>query len=354
MATVGELIKATNKATKKIIGSFGFIIPDPPRLPTGVFSLDLAIGGGMPMGRAAVIFGPKASMKTTLALKLIANAQRDYPEKRAVFFDIEGHLDKDWAEEFGVDWDKLLMVRPEHGDQAVDMFVAMTEADDVSVLVMDSIAALVTVKELDKSAEEMNVGTQGLLINKLYRKMGHALNENQRRGNMVLPIFINQIRFKMGVMYGSPETCPGGPSINDYLSSMTLRVRGEDIYQKKTDALPSHKKVHVTVAKWKVPILSRNPEYVVCLKDFPELGLKLGDSPSWATVLIYLKKLGLLLQVKDGWELQALVAGVKTVYPTQDALMKRYLEDAKFSEKMRKVVIDKALGDGVELEGTEE
>lgn len=354
MPTVQQLIEATNKSAKKTIGSFGLIIPDAPRLPTGIFSLDLAMGGGFPQGRAGVIYGFEAAMKTTLALKLIANAQRLYPEKRACFFDVEGHLEREWAETFGVNWQELLVVRPESAEQCVDMFEAMTMADDVSILVLDSIAALVTTTELEKSSEQANVGTQGLLINKLYRKMGHAFNESSRLGNLPTAIFINQIRYKVGVMYGSNETVPGGPSINNFLSSMTLRVRGEDMYIPKGASMPSYKKIHVTIRKWKVPILSKNPEYVIALRDFPELGLKLGDSPSWNTVLIYLKKLGLLLQVKDGWELQALVAGVKVVYPTQDSLEKRYLSDPAFAEKMRKAVIDKALGDGLTIEGEKE
>lgn len=350
MATVQQLIEATNKAAKKTIGAMGLEISDSPRLPTGIFALDLAMGGGFPQGRAGVIYGFESAMKTTLSLKLIANAQRLLPKKRAVYFDLEGSLDQEWAENFGVIWKDLLVVRPEHAEQCVDMYVAMMLADDVSVLVLDSIAAMVTTTELEKSAEQANVGTQGLLINKLYRKSTNALTEAQRVGSLPTPIFINQIRYKVGVMYGSNETVPGGPSINQFLSSMTLRVRGEDIYLKKGNPLPAYKKIHVTIRKWKVPILSKNCEYSIALRDLPEIPLKLGDSPSWNTVLIYLKKLGLLLQVKDGWELQALVAGVKMVYPTQDALAGRYLSDHGFADKMRKAVIDKALGDGLEIE----
>lgn len=350
MATVQQLIEATNKAAKKTIGAMGLEISDSPRLPTGIFALDLAMGGGFPQGRAGVIYGFESAMKTTLSLKLIANAQRILPKKRAVYFDLEGSLDQEWAENFGVSWKDLLVVRPEHAEQCVDMYVAMMLADDVSVLVLDSIAAMVTTTELEKSAEQANVGTQGLLINKLYRKSTNALTEAQRAGSLPTPIFINQIRYKVGVMYGSNETVPGGPSINQFLSSMTLRVRGEDIYLKKGNPLPAYKKIHVTIRKWKVPILSKNCEYSIALRDLPEIPLKLGDSPSWNTVLIYLKKLGLLLQVKDGWELQALVAGVKMVYPTQDALAARYLSEQPFADKMRKAVIDKALGDGLEIE----
>lgn len=354
MPTVQQLIEATNKSAKKTIGSFGLIIEDAPRLPTGIFALDLAMGGGFPQGRAGVVYGFESAMKTTLAVKLIANAQRLLPKKRAVYFDVEGSLDQEWAETFGVVWDDLLIIRPESAEQCVDMFEAMMMADDVSVLVLDSIAAMVTTTELEKSAEQANVGTSGLLINKLYRKSTHALTEAARAGSLPTPIFINQIRYKVGVMYGSNETVPGGPSINNYLSSMTLRVRGEDMYLKKGDGLPAYKKIHVTIRKWKVPILSKNCEYSIALRDLPEVPLKFGDSPSWNTVLLYLKKLGLLLQVKDGWELQALVAGVKMVYPTQDAIEKRYLSDQVFAERTRKAVIDKALGDGLQLEVKEE
>jgi recombination protein RecA len=345
---------AVNKSAKKTVGGMGLVIPDPPRLPSDVFALDLACGGGIPQGRAVVIYGLEASMKTTLALKLIANSQRLYPAKKCVFIDVEGHLSRQWAEAFGVDWSKLMYILPENGDQVVDLMEGFVMAEDVGVVVLDSIAAMVTQKELDKSAEDAIVGTAGLLINKLYRKMGHAFNEAKRMNNMPTAIFINQIRYKIGVMFGSPETMPGGPSINNFLSSLTLRVRGEDVYDKKTDKLPLYKKIHVTVKKNKVPILSKNCEYMIALKDIHTLGLKMGESYSWATVLIYLKKLGLLVQVKDGWELQALVAGVKVIYDTQDAMKDRYQSDPVFAAKVRKSVIDKALKDGDPISETEE
>src|SRR5882762_5612637 len=110
MPTVQQLIEATNKSAKKTIGSFGLEISDSPRLPTGIFSLDLAMGGGFPQGRAGVLYGFESAMKTTLALKLIAQAQRLLPKKRAVYFDVEGSLDQEWAENFGVVWADLLIV----------------------------------------------------------------------------------------------------------------------------------------------------------------------------------------------------------------------------------------------------
>jgi recombination protein RecA len=351
MATVKELMDAQNKASKTTIGAIGLEVGDPERLPSDIFSLDLAIGGGMPLGRCILIYGMEASMKTTLALKLIASHQRTQPDKVCVFIDIEGHLSQSWATAFGVDWSKLMYVRPSNGEQAVDLCEAMVMADDVGVIVFDSIAALVTQGELDKGAEDVIVGKAGILVNKLYRKIGHAFTHAAQDKHYPMVVFINQIRFKIGVMFGSPETLPGGPSINQFLSSLTLRVSAKDKFIKETDKLPSYKVINVTVKKHKVPILNQNCEYTIALRDIPELGLKLGDSYSWNTILIYLKKLSLLTQATKGWELSALVAGVKTQWATQDELKARYHADHEFASKVRKTIIGRALTEGDPVEG---
>jgi recombination protein RecA len=353
MASVAELMSAFNKAAKKTVGAVGLAIPDPPRLPSDIFALDLACGGGFPQGRAVVIYGLEAAMKTTVSLKLIAMSQKLYPEKRCVFIDVEGHLSQKWAELYGVNWSELMYILPESGDQVVDMMEGMVQAEDVGVIVLDSIAALVTQQELGKSAEQMNVGTQGLLINKLYRKMGHAFNESKRMNNMPTAIFINQIRYKM-VMMGNPETTPGGPSINLYLSSLTLRLKGEDVFLKKTDKLPTYRKITVTFKKWKVPVLSRNCEFMIAMRDIPELGIKNGQSYSWNTVLIYLKKLEMLTQVKDGWQLDKKITGINWVFNTQDEMKDKYQLDNDFGMAVRKAIIERALADGDPIESTEE
>lgn len=355
MATVKELIDAQNKSAKKEIGAFGLVIPNPERLPTDIFSLDLAIGGGAPMGRGILLYGMEGCMKTTLALKLIASYQLRFPEKKCVFIDVEGHLDPKWAVTFGVQWDKLLYVLPDNGEMVVDMVEGLIMADDIGVVVVDSLAALVSQGELDKGAEDMIVGKGGLLVNKLYRRCTHAFNEAKRKNSMPLVVFINQIRFKIGVMFGSPETLPGGPSINNFLSSLTLRMSAKDKFLKETDKLPSYKVIDITIKKSKISILSKVCQYTIALRDIPELGLKTGDSYSWNTVLIYLKKLSLLTQDgKKGWTLSALVAGVKTEWATQDELKDRYHSDFSFGSKVRKLIIDRTLIEGdpvTEVEG---
>src|ERR1700761_1882806 len=119
MAKIEELVAAANKSAKLTIGGMGLQAEDPVRLPTGIFPLDLGLGGGFPIGRCSIIFGHEAAMKTTLLLKLIANHQRLYPEKRCVFFDVEHHLLQSWAEIFGVDWSKLYIIRPLNSEHII-------------------------------------------------------------------------------------------------------------------------------------------------------------------------------------------------------------------------------------------
>lgn len=351
---VGELMAAVNKSAKQMVGGFGMTIPDPVRLPSGILGLDLAIGGGFPLGRVNVIYGMEAAMKTALLLKLIANHQRMFPNLRNVLIDAEQHLLQSWAEMFGVKWDELLYIRPGSGEQVVDIMEGMMQADDVGIIGLDSVAALMPQREIEAEAETMNVGTAGLLINKLYRRIGHAYGESARN-ETPLPtvVLINQIRYKIGVVYGDPETMPGGPSIK-FVSSMTIRLNGSDEFAKKTDKLPTFKYVKGQVKKHKVPILSKNFEYKIALKEIPELKLKFGECYSWNTILLYLKKLSLLTQEKDGWQLTALVAGVKTMWDTQDALKDHYQTDPEFAGKVRKVVIDRALIQGDPVSEAEE
>ena len=147
------LVKGINKKSSKDIATVGITYADPDRLSTGYFALDLATGGGVPIGRVSIIYGPESSMKTTLALKLIANAKKRWPEKKAVFIDVEGHMSKSWAAAMGVDVDKLIYILPENAESVVDMVEAFTQAEDISVLALDSLAAMVTNHELNSDAD---------------------------------------------------------------------------------------------------------------------------------------------------------------------------------------------------------
>ncbi|HUF90020.1 MAG TPA: recombinase RecA [Gemmatimonadota bacterium] len=187
-------------------------------IPTGAFNLDAAIGvGGIPKGRVTEIYGPESSGKTTLALHAIANAQRQ--GGIAAFIDAEHALDADYARKLGVDIDNLLVSQPDTGEQALEIAEVLVRSNAVSIVVIDSVAALVPKAEIEGEMGDSHVGLQARLMSQALRKLAGAINRSQ-----CAVVFINQIREKIGVMFGNPETQPGGRALKFY-SSLRLDIR---------------------------------------------------------------------------------------------------------------------------------
>jgi recombination protein RecA len=189
-----------------------------PVISTGALSLDIALGvGGLPKGRITEIYGPESSGKTTLALHAVAEAQN--LGGTAAFIDAEHALDTNYAERLGVDVDNLLVSQPDFGEQALEIAEILIRSGGVDVIVIDSVAALVPRAEIDGNVGDAHVGLQARLMSQAMRKFTGVLN----RSNTVL-IFINQIRMKIGVMFGNPETTTGGNALKFY-SSLRLDIR---------------------------------------------------------------------------------------------------------------------------------
>jgi recombination protein RecA len=187
-------------------------------ISTGSLSLDLALGGqGIPRGRVVEIFGPESSGKTTLALHVIAQAQKK--GGIAAFIDAEHALDPSWAKKLGVDLETLLVSQPSSGEEAMHITEMLIKSNAVDVIVIDSVAALVPQKELDGEIGDTHVGLQARLMSQSMRKLTGAISKSR-----CSVIFINQIREKIGVMFGSPETTPGGRALKFY-SSCRIDVR---------------------------------------------------------------------------------------------------------------------------------
>jgi recombination protein RecA len=187
-------------------------------IPSGSISLDAALGvGGFPRGRVVEVFGPESSGKTTIALQVIAEAQKE--GGTAVFIDAEHALDPAYARQLGVDVDNLLVAQPDHGEQALEIASAFVSSGAVDVVVVDSVAALVPKAELDGEMGDSHMGLQARLMSQALRKLTGAI----ARTNTCL-IFINQIREKIGVMFGNPETTTGGRALKFY-SSVRIDVR---------------------------------------------------------------------------------------------------------------------------------
>ena len=212
--TLGQIEKQFGKGSILRLGSKDNIVPV-QAISTGAISLDYALGvGGFPRGRICEIFGPESSGKTTIALQVVAEAQK--AGGMAAFIDVEHALDPLYARKLGVDVDNLLVSQPDYAEQALEITSVLISSNSIDVLVVDSVAALVPKAELDGEMGDAFVGVQARLMSQAMRK----LTGNVAKSNTCL-IFINQIREKIGVMFGSPETTSGGRALKFYSSVRT-------------------------------------------------------------------------------------------------------------------------------------
>ena len=211
-------------------------------IPTGSIALDVALGiGGLPRGRVVEIYGPESSGKTTVALHAVANAQAQ--GGIAAFIDAEHALDPDYAAKLGVDVDALLVSQPDTGEQALEIADMMIRSGALDILVIDSVAALVPKAEIEGEMGDSHVGLQARLMSQALRKMTSALSNSNTTA-----IFINQLREKIGVMFGSPETTTGGKALKFY-SSVRLDVRRIETLKDGTDAVGNRTRVKVVKNK---------------------------------------------------------------------------------------------------------
>ena len=212
-------------------------------IPTGALSLDLALGiGGVPRGRIVEIYGPESSGKTTLALHIVAEAQRN--GGLAAFIDAEHALDPVYSRALGVDVDEMLISQPDTGEQALEITDMLIRSGALDVIVVDSVAALVPRAELEGDMGDTHVGLQARLMSQALRKLAGTINRSQ-----TTVIFINQLREKIGVMFGSPETTPGGRALKFY-ASVRIDVRRIEAIKSGTDNVGN--RVRAKIAKNKV------------------------------------------------------------------------------------------------------
>src|SRR5437773_1688571 len=215
-AALAQIDKQFGKGSIMRLGSREKV--DVPAIPTGSLSLDAALGvGGMPRGRVVEIFGPESSGKTTLALHVIAEAQRR--GGMAAFIDAEHALDAAYASKLGVDTDNLLVSQPDSGEQALEIAEVLIRSGAVDVLVVDSVAALVPKAEIEGEMGEAQMGLQARLMSQALRKLTSIVSKSK-----TCLVFINQLREKIGVMFGNPETTTGGRALKFY-ASMRLDIR---------------------------------------------------------------------------------------------------------------------------------
>jgi recombination protein RecA len=240
-----QIEKQFGKGSIMRLGS-GALIQEVKVIPTGSLSLDLALGiGGIPRGRVTEIYGQEASGKTTLALHVLAEAQK--AGGVAAFIDAEHALDVNYAKKLGVNTDDLLISQPDYGEQALDIAEILVRSGAVDALVIDSVAALAPKAEIEGEMGDAHVGLQARLMSQALRKLTGVISKSQ-----TAVIFINQIRMKIGVMFGSPETTPGGTALKFY-ASVRLDIRKVGAIKEGQETVGSRTRVKVVKNKLAPP-----------------------------------------------------------------------------------------------------
>ena len=254
-------------------------------LSTGSLSLDLALGiGGIPRGRIVEIYGPEASGKTTLALHVVASAQKSGGE--AAYIDVEHALEPAYARALGVDIDSLLISQPDTGEQALDITESLVRSGAVDVVVVDSVAALIPRSELEGEIGDSVVGVLARLMSQAMRRLAGAISKNN-----CTVIFINQLRQKIGVMYGNPETTPGGLALK-YYASVRIDVRRIETLKVNGELIGNHTRAKVVKNKVAPPFKEAEfdimyGEGISRVGEIVDLGVKLDiidKAGAWFTV----------------------------------------------------------------------
>ena len=250
-AALAEIEKSYGRGAVMKLGDGGVVEPI-EGISTGCLSLDLALGGaGVPRGRVVEVFGPESSGKTTLALHIIAQAQKK--GGMAVFIDAEHALDRAYAGRLGVDIESLLVSQPDYGEQALDIAETFVRTNAVDIIVVDSVAALVPKAELEGQMGDTFVGLQARLMSQALRKLTSSIHRSR-----TCVLFINQIREKIGVMFGNPETTPGGRALKFYSSS---RIDVRRIQSIKENEVVVGARTKATIVKNKVAPPFRRAEF---------------------------------------------------------------------------------------------
>lgn len=329
--TLKDVIKEVESEYGESVIKMGDAIQNETYLPTDIFTLDMALLGGIPECRFTLVYGWESSGKSLLALKTAAAAQRKYPDKKVFYANIEGTYDPNWAEVHGVDNSRLIEFQPTTGEQAVDVCVTVPEAEDVSLIIVDSLAMLVPMKDIENSAEDATVATQARLITKLMVKLKRIINMEKAKGHKVTVLFINQFRIDVGKFFGDNRTLPGGKA-QLFAADVRIEMKNKEIINKSTNVITVNEHNFV-ITKNKLGNSIRTAQFNM-IRD-PESDLGIGFIDDVDTVCTFAKKYGLIAGRKPNWVLE----GVEEPFETQEKL-KQFLYDNpdKFKE-LKKVLV---------------
>ena len=320
-----------------------------PRIPSGIFDFDYALGGGFPVGRVTTLYGAKSSGKTTIFLKALANAQnmcstcfsfldpetgkcpclemRDFV---IAFLDVEGTLDVPWAKKLGVDTAQMIIDIPEYAEAALDIGEALLRSGEVDILVLDSLAFLTPAKEIEVSVEKDLMGTQPRLIGKGVRKFLSAMNAvGKDTGRRPTVFFTNQIRYKLGVMFGDPETQPGGMAPG-FVASIEARLASGQYEMDDHTKKPLWVDMRFKINKNKVFGAKMSGEYRLILSDTDTR--KVGDVADELSMVTWGEKFGVVTR-KGGYNC------LERTFRIKQDLVDALITDPMFKKELRETLM---------------
>jgi recombination protein RecA len=321
--TLDDIVESTNKSCG--VGTMfpGSGLPkDPPRVPFGIFALDFATGGGGPLWGTIGVWGPEGGGKSSIAANMMAASQmicwkcfnllkycecsQSPLEMESVWADAEGTLDREWVQCIGADPSKYHVVLADYGEQYANIADSVLRADNCGLLVVDSLAALTPEVEMDKAAEDDFYALQARLIGRMVRKLKQQLIRQRKQGHPCLILLVNQMRSKIGVKFGSPETMSGGHALKHEFSLLlrcikkTLSTQDEIFKATKGDLAARHA---FSIRKEKCLTLTGAGEFVRLRVDVPEVDGKKGSIYDYGTVLNYAKEYGIVQKNgSKGWK----------------------------------------------------
>ena len=269
------------------------------RIPSGVFIFDLLTGGGIPKGRISIFHGIESSGKSSLALRLTAQFLRQHPDQMVLYADFEQTYDHEWAKNFGIDENRCQVIQPDYGESGVDIILEVCKADDIGMIVIDSIAMMIPTAEGEASMSDDFVGLQARLVNKMLRRIIPITSKARDLGKPVTLLFINQVRAKIGGRSFQPQVSMPGGFMQKLVA--TLNIRFYTKMYTKVAGIPAKVTHTITLEKNKAGLAKRSGEYTVILA--PHQGFKAGDVDDLAVVIEYGKKTGLLVKDGAGWRI---------------------------------------------------
>lgn len=346
-----------NKGDRVVVS--GADIRQPFRIRTNIFMLDYALLGGIPFNRTTMVHGKKHGGKTTLAKKVVSSVQLSLPDQVPAWIDAEDTYDSVWAGKMGVDNDRINIVKPDTGEDAVDIAVALIHAKETSLVVVDSLAGLLPYKEEEGSAEDESIpGLQAKLITRMLRRATGALMKERKRDHFVTLLVLNQHRAKIGGFapaWADPKTLPGGQALGHF-TSVEIQVKNKEGIDKNTHELTVNEH-SFNIEKNKMNAGLRSGEYQMLRRDDDSLGLLEGAIDDAGTMLAFAKKLGWYDGTpKSGYRLEFgdvseefdniddATRGLYTNPELHEALRTQLIVRAAIAQKMPEDFIDYLLG----------